>query len=150
MSTRRRAREVILQILFQRDMNPDADVDNEFQFLNSRLNGKAVIVHFAESLLNGVRNHREEIDKALQETAENWKLSRMAVTDRNILRLATYEILFCSDTPGRVAINEAIELAKRYGTNNSFQFVNGILDRLHNSIDKTTAIDDETSANSGN
>ena len=133
MSTRRRAREVIVQILFQRDLNPDADVDNEFEFLRSRLNGKSAVVGFAEQLLNGIRNHRAAIDEALQETAENWKLSRMAATDRSILRLAAYEILFCQDTPGRVAINEAIELAKRYGTNNSFQFVNGILDRLHNS-----------------
>lgn len=148
MSSRRRAREVIVQILFQRDLNPDADVDNEFQFLNSRLNGKTSIVQFAEVLLNGIRNHQEEIDAALQETAENWKLSRMAATDRSILRLAAYEVLFCPDTPGRVAINEAIELAKRYGTNNSFQFVNGILDRLHKSVEKSCETDGESTPNS--
>ncbi len=138
MSSRRRAREVVVQVLFQRDLNPDTDVDNEFQFLKTRLNSKEAIVRFAEQLLNGIRNHREKIDEALQQTAENWKLSRMAVTDRSILRLGAYEIMFSRETPGRVAINEAIELAKRYGTNNSYQFVNGILDRLHNTVEESS------------
>jgi N utilization substance protein B len=89
------------------------------------------LVEFAERLLAGVRHHLDQVDQHLEETAKNWKLSRMAATDRNVLRLGAYEILF-SDTPDRVAINEAIELAKRYGTNNSSQFVNGVLDRLMN------------------
>lgn len=134
MATRRRAREVIVQVLFQRDLNPDSDIDAELKFIRSRLRSKTSIVSFAEQLLNGIRNHQIEIDESLQKTAENWKLSRMAATDRSILRMAAYEILFCTETPHRVAINEAIELAKRYGTNNSFQFVNGILDQLSNSM----------------
>ena len=134
MSNRRRAREVVVQILFQQDLNPDADIDLERRFLQSRLNHKSHIVSFALKLLSGIRSNQTEIDAVLSGTAENWKLNRMAATDRSILRLAVYEILFCEETPGRVAINEAIELAKRYGTNNSYQFVNGILDRLHHRV----------------
>ena len=129
MSSRRRAREVVVQLIFQRDFNPDVDFDDESDFLKMRLHHKSAIVEFAEKLLRGIRNHQQEIDQALGRTAENWKLGRMAATDRSILRLAAYEILF-DVTPGKVAINEAIELARRYGTGNSAPFVNGVLDRL--------------------
>ena len=133
MSSRRRAREVVLQLLFQRDLNPEIDLENEERFLRKRLRQKQPFIDFAEMLLVGIEQRREKIDERLQATAENWNLSRMAVTDRSILRMGAFEIEF-ADTPGRVAINEAIELAKRYGTNNSSQFVNGILDRLLNSV----------------
>ncbi len=139
MSSRRRAREVVVQLLFQRDFNPDADFDVESDFLRMRLHHKPAIVEFAEKLLRGIRNHQQEIDQALGRIAENWKLGRMAATDRSILRLAAYEIMF-DETPGKVAINEAVELAKRYGTGNSAHFVNGVLDRLFRSktADATT------------
>ncbi len=129
MSTRRRAREVVVQLLFQRDLNPDADAEVEHVFLRSRLKHNPAVVGFAESLVAGIQKHRESIDQALGDTVDNWRLERMAATDRSILRLATYEMLF-TDTPPRVAVNEAIELAKRFGTGNSAQFVNGVLDRL--------------------
>ena len=86
-------------------------------------------MEFALSLLDGVREHRAELDQVLAAKAENWSLERMAVVDRNILRLAAYEILY-TDTPGRVAINEAVELAKLFGAEQSPPFVNGILDRV--------------------
>ena len=133
MSSRRRAREVVLQLLFQRDLNPAIDSENEERFLRQRLKQKQTFIEFARTLLHGIELRQQAIDARLQETAENWNLTRMAVTDRSILRMGAFEIEF-SDTPGRVAINEAIELAKRYGTNNSAQFVNGILDRLLNSV----------------
>ena len=129
MSRRSRAREIVLQVLYQHDLNPDQPEDVRIRFLNARLNFDQELIEFAEQLLAGVRRHQAAVDERLEETARNWRLSRMAVTDRNVLRLGAYEILF-SDTPDRVAINEAIELAKRYGTNNSSQFVNGVLDRL--------------------
>lgn len=129
MSTRRRAREIVLQLLYQRDLNPDYDVDNEADFIRARTHNTGPVVKFAESLLRGIESHQQQIDQTLSETAENWKLSRMAATDRSLLRIAVFEILY-SDTPDKVAINEAIELAKRYGTNSSPQFVNGVLDRL--------------------
>ncbi len=129
MSRRSRAREIVLQVLFQHDLNPGVSEATIQLFITSRLNGDRVLIDLANDLLTGVSNRREEIDERLKATAENWRLSRMAVTDRNVMRLGAYEILF-TDTPDRVAINEAINLAKRYGSNNSFQFVNGVLDRL--------------------
>jgi len=84
---------------------------------------------FARSLVAGVRQHREDIDAQIAQAAENWSLSRMAVTDRNVLRLGVYELLY-TNTPDRVAIDEAVELAKRFGTAQSGPFVNGILDQL--------------------
>ena len=144
MSRRSRAREIVLQVLYQDDMNPDQPEDIRQRFINARLNHDKALVEFAEALLAGVRLNRENVDAQLEEIAKNWKLSRMAATDRNVLRLGAYEILF-TDTPQRVAINEAIELAKRYGTNNSAQFVNGVLDRLMNnkSTDRSGNIPEE-------
>lgn len=131
MSRRSRAREIVLQILYQDDVNPGQPADIRQRFLNSRLGHDRTLVEFAESLLAGIQAHREALDQHLEQTAQNWKLSRMTVTDRNVLRLGAYEILL-TDIPDRVAINEAINLAKRYGTRNSAQFINGILDRLMN------------------
>ncbi len=129
MSTRRRCREVVLQILYEDDLNPERNLKNSEQFLVSRLKGNRPLIDFANSLLRGVRQHRRELDKLLGEKATNWSLRRMAAIDRNVLRLAGYEIVH-GGTPGRVAINEAVELAKRFGDKQSGQFVNGVLDRL--------------------
>ncbi len=129
MSRRRRAREVVLQVLYADDLNPGRNLAAADRFLEERLNRRTPLVEFARQLLGGVRRNRSELDASLAQFAENWSLSRMAVTDRNILRLGAYEILY-TETPDRVVINEAVELAKRYGTRQSSQFVNGILDRL--------------------
>ena len=127
--SRRRAREVVLQILYQRDLNSDPVFEVEDDFLRGRLHNDDVLFDFAKGLVRGVVGNKEKLDEHLQAAADNWRISRMAVTDRAVLRLGAFEILM-SDTPDRVAINEAIDLAKRYGTKNSAQFVNGILDRL--------------------
>jgi transcription antitermination protein NusB len=129
MSTRRRCREIVLQVLYEDDLNPERDLKVSDHFVVKRLGGIRPLVDFAASLLRGVRQHRREIDKVLTSKATNWSLRRMAAIDRNVLRLAAYEILF-GGTPGRVAINEAVELAKRYGNRQSGPFVNGILDRV--------------------
>ena len=129
MSRRSRAREVVLQLLYQDDLNPAPDINAIEEFLRGRLAGDEALIDFARSLRQGVRRNREELDQMLGERARNWSLERMAATDRNILRLGAFEILY-TDTPDRVAINEAVELAKRYGAKQSSQFVNGILDRL--------------------
>ena len=131
MSRRSRAREIVLQVLYQDDLNTDQPEDIRLRFINARLNQDRSLVEFAEDLLAGVRQHRDAVDQQLEAIARNWKLSRMAATDRNVLRLGASEILFTA-TPDRVVVTEAIELAKRYGTNNSSQFVNGVLDRLMN------------------
>ena len=129
MSRRSRAREIVLQVLYEDDLNPDRNMATVDQFLVRRLNHEQELVDFARELLAGVRRNRGELDRLLTERADNWSLDRMAVTDRNVLRLGAYEILY-SDTPQRVAINEAVELAKRFGARQSPQFVNGILDRF--------------------
>jgi N utilization substance protein B len=128
MTRRRRAREVALQVLFEDDLNPRVNPAAADEFLLRRLRTPE-LVELSRALVAGVRRNRAELDALIEKTAENWSLSRMAVTDRNVLRLGAYEILF-SDTPDPVAINEALELAKRYGSAQSAQFVNGILDRL--------------------
>lgn len=117
-----------LQVLFQDDLNPGGNPAQADQFLRARLKAEELVV-FAQSLVGGVRRNRAELDQLLDRMADNWSLSRMATTDRNVLRLGAYEILY-SDTPARVAINEAVELAKRFGSGQSAQFVNGILDRF--------------------
>ena len=129
MSRRSRAREIVLQVLYEDDLNPDRSPEVADQFLCTRLNDDQELIDFGRSLIAGVRKHRAEIDKLLLERADNWTLERMAVTDRNILRLGAFEMLH-GGTPERVAINEAVELAKRYGGKQSPQFVNGVLDRF--------------------
>jgi transcription antitermination protein NusB len=129
MSRRSRAREIVLQVLYEDDLNPDRNPEAGDAFLCNRLLQDAELIDFARSLVAGVRKHKAEIDKQLVERADNWTMERMAVTDRNILRLGAYEMLF-GGTPQRVAINEAVELAKRYGGKQSPHFVNGVLDRF--------------------
>ncbi len=127
MTRRSRAREVALQILYQEDLNPGGDTALIESFVEGRIQSTEVR-EFAKSLINGVRRRNlAELDSQLEDIADNWSLLRMAVIDRNVLRLATYEIIF-SSTPGRVVINEAIELAKRYGSTQSSRFVNDIFD----------------------
>ena len=129
MTTRRRAREVVLQVLYEEDLHPLRELDVAKEFLAKRLLDNRPLIDFAENLWSGVRTHCGELDKMLGKHSANWSLKRMATIDRNILRMAAYEMIHGA-VPGRVAINEAIELAKRYGNHNSGQFVNGILDRV--------------------
>ena len=128
MSRRSRAREVALQLLFEDDVNPRASVEDTKRFIAGRLNSPE-LEDFCLSLLLGVRRNQQELDDLLGKTADNWSLGRMAATDRNVLRLGAYEILY-TDIPDRAAINEAVELAKRFGSAQSAQFVNGILDKF--------------------
>lgn len=128
MSLRSRAREIAMQALYQLEIQPTADPAGLDRFLVGRLR-QPVLVRFAKSLVDGVRGHVRELDAALDARAENWRVARMAATDRTILRIAVYEMLH-SDTPPAVAVDEAIELAKRYGTASSGRFVAGILGRL--------------------
>lgn len=119
-----------MQVLYADDLNPQRNQAEADEFLRRRLHGDAAIVPFARDLVAGVRRNRDAIDDALKRQAANWSLARMAAIDRNILRLGAYELLHTS-TPPAVVINEAVEIAKRYGGRNSAPFVNGILDRLN-------------------
>jgi N utilization substance protein B len=129
MARRSRAREVALQLLFQRDHNPQVDRAVIEQFVRERLRD-APLEPFCLGLFDGVVAYLEEIDAALTAAAENWRLPRMATVDRNVLRLATYELRHTPETPAKVVLDEAIELARRYGSANSPAFVNGVLDRV--------------------
>ena len=128
MPRRSRAREVALQSLYQREVNPDTIPENQERFLTARLRSPTLVA-FSKSLLEGVSRYREEIDTLLDARSENWRVARMASTDRAILRIAAFELLH-TDVPGAVAVDEAIELAKRYGTDASSKFVAGILGRM--------------------
>ena len=93
---------------------------------------------FAHRIVNGVAEHTEEIDRLISSAAHNWTMERMAMVDRTILRLATYELLFENDIAGNVSLNEAVEMAKKFGEQNSRQFVNGVLDRIASQTKKVT------------
>ena len=129
MTRRTRGREIALQVLYQLEQNPGQGPDEVSQFILRRLR-EPKLCAFANALVGGVLEHQPRIDALISEVAENWRLDRMAAIDRNILRLGAYELLYCNDVPTKVAINEALELAKRYSTAQSSRFVNGILDRL--------------------
>jgi N utilization substance protein B len=130
---RTRARELALQFLYAVDFHGADYRDHLEAFLHEELAGRPgeeEAKAYARRLVDGVILHRAAIDVMLAEAAQNWGLTRMAVVDRNCLRLGVYEMLHESEVPTKVAINEAIELAKRYSTEQSGAFVNGILDRI--------------------
>jgi N utilization substance protein B len=129
MTPRSRARETALQLLFQRDLNPGVDRASIERFAHNRLREPEQIP-FCLGLFDGIIAHLADIDAQLAAAAENWRLPRMAAVDRNVLRMGAYELLFTPDTPSSVVINEAIELARRFGSADSPSFVNGVLDRL--------------------
>jgi transcription antitermination factor NusB len=129
MGTRRKAREYALQMLFQWDITHDPIETIAGSFWENHEEQQSVI-EFARRLVTQTVEHVEKIDGVIQSHAEHWRLDRMAVVDRNILRLATQELLFDTETPGTVVINEAIEIARRYSAQESPQFINGILDSI--------------------
>ncbi len=130
MTRRSRGREVALQVLYQIEQNSGFKAADVRRFIDRRLLGDEKLVEFTLELIAGIKGHQAEIDATIREVAENWRLDRMAAIDRNILRLGAYEILHRPEVPAKVAINEALELAKRYSTAQSSRFVNGILDKV--------------------
>jgi N utilization substance protein B len=130
MTRRSRGREVALQVLYQLEQNPGVPPEAIRRFIERRLLGDAKLVEFTVDLIRGVQEQQPRIDPMIEAVAENWRLDRMAAIDRNILRLGVYELLCRPEVPPRVAINESLELAKRYSTGQSSRFVNGILDRV--------------------
>jgi N utilization substance protein B len=130
MRKRTQARECALKILYAIDITKETPEKCINNFWLSQDDVKPEVRHFAESLVEGLWANKDEIDKVITKHATNWELDRMAVIDRNILREATYELIFSEDIPPKVAINEAIELAKKYGDKDSGKFVNGVLDKI--------------------
>ena len=129
MRKRTQAREISLQIFYQLDLRGEEILEELDDLLAETSKDKEVCI-FARDLIHGCWEHRAEIDTRIESVARNWELRRMAVIDHNIPRLATFELLFREDIPPLVSINEAIEMAKKFSTKRSGQFVNGILDNL--------------------
>jgi N utilization substance protein B len=158
MSKRREARERAVQFLFQNDLNPPSNLEAELaQFWNSQRAAaledekgpakwgettelppptieEAEMRLFAEPLIKGVLQHRDEIDERIKKFCKNWDFNRIAVVDRNVMRLAIYEMLHREDIPPVVSINEAVDIAKKFSTPDSGKFVNGILDKVRSEI----------------
>jgi transcription antitermination factor NusB len=130
MGKRRKAREVALQFLYQLDLyGADDPAPHEAEFWQRHPVDPDTHAH-AESLVRGSKQHQPKIDQLLTQFVEHWDLDRMAVVDRNILRMAVYELLWQPGVPAKAAINEAIEIAKKFGTTESSRFINGVLDRI--------------------
>lgn len=127
-SLKRKAREVVVKTLYEIEMGGLAP--EEAERLVSKKLRQPEAREFALRILSKALSHGEKIDKIIGDVAENWALGRMAVIDRNVLRLGTVELMFMEEVPEKVAINEAIEIAKRFSTENSGRFVNGILDEV--------------------
>ncbi len=130
MGSRHRGREIALQVLYQVDVTSHPS-EEALALFQRNFNFKEDSWEFAKDLVTGICGKKVEIDALIEKEAEHWKLSRMTVTDRNILRLSVYELKFRDDIPSRVTLNEAIELGKRYGTEESGAFINGILDKIY-------------------
>ena len=135
MGTRRIAREQALQALFFLDMQREPVDDPVGQFCRCFSQDKPVEPFF-HRLVEGVRENRATIDDVIERFSSNWKISRMSCVDRNVLRIAVFELLFCADIPPKVSINEAIDVGKRFGTEESGAFINGILDSIRMAIDR--------------
>jgi len=126
---RSKARESVLQILYQIDVTGDPVDAVLNQYWHTR-NRNPEVVDFANEIVKGTTEHLSEIDAIISQHSENWEISKMPIIDRNILRFAIYEILYMDDIPPRVTIDEAIDLANNFGTPNSGKFINGILDKI--------------------
>jgi N utilization substance protein B len=135
VARRSRAREVALQALYQRDQNKNMTQEDALAFLVRRLT-EPELVELGKALYLGTIQHIKEIDERLARVADNWSVERMAIVDRNVLRLGIYELYHGPDVPFKVVLDEAIELAKRYGSEESPGFVNGILDKIANEKNK--------------
>jgi N utilization substance protein B len=127
MGARRKARELALQMLFENDVS-GTEPGEMFDRSTDLARSPESVGSFTKRLVSGTLGHRDALDKIISKQAEHWRLSRMPIVDRNILRLALYELLYEPDTPRPVVIDEALEIAKRFSTPQSSQFINGILD----------------------
>lgn len=133
MGRRRKAREMSLQFLYQLDLHGDDDPVLHAREFWARHPVDDNTRAFAEALVHGTKQNQEKVDQLIRQYTEHWDLDRMAVVDRNILRMAVWELL-TEEVPAKVAINEAIEIAKKFGTQESSRFINGVLDRIRKEL----------------
>ncbi len=135
MGARRRGREAALQMLYGMDA-AGWRTEDAIRSYWTHLGGTAEGREFADTLVRGVAESRERLDETIRGVSHHWRLERMTRVDRNILRMATFELMSLPDVPRRVTLNEAIELAKRFGSEGSARFVNGVLDRIASDLGK--------------
>ena len=135
MGHRRRSRELALQALFYMDMNQNASQEMLQRFCD-HFNPPEKSRPFFLKLVGGVIQAMPQIDRMIERFSKNWKLDRMSGVDRNVMRIAVYEILFCEDIPPKVSINEAIDIGKKFGTEDSGAFINGIVDSIRIAFEK--------------
>jgi transcription antitermination protein NusB len=133
IGSRSRSREIALQVLYSCDHEEHPDA-SRWELTLADAEASAEVKSFAHELVAGVLGQRDEIDRLISGAADNWDLSRLAVVDRNVLRLSVHELLGRRDIPAKVSINEAIELGKRFSTAQSGAFINGILDRIRRDL----------------
>ena len=129
MGTRRKSREIAIQILYQFEMNR-TDLDEGLKLFWAEHPNSKEVSGFAEYLVRGVDDNKDEIDSIIVNAASNWSLKRISPVDRGILREAIFEFIFCKDIPYKVTLNEAIEMGKKFSSEKSGSFINGILDSV--------------------
>ena len=129
MRLRRKAREIALQVLYSLNF-VDTDVEKALDLFWGNFTAPKLAKDFASTLVYGTWKHKEELDKLIASCSDNWSLGRMSKVDISILRMAAFELLYCDDIPPKVTLNEAIDLGKTFGSENSGSFINGILDAL--------------------
>ena len=135
MGSRRRARELAIKVLFHLEFTP-GDPEEVFQLICENFGSSKSIRSFSRELVLGVCTKKKELDQLISRASEHWRLERMSRVDRTILRLGAFEILVMKDIPPKVSIDEAVELGKIYGTEDSGGFINGILDRIRLALEK--------------
>jgi N utilization substance protein B len=135
MGRRRKARELALQLLYELDLRNDAELDQTIaEFWQRQPAPEEDVREFAERLVRGTKAHQSKIDELIGRFAERWDLDRMAVVDRNVLRAGIFELLWSPEVPPKVAINEALDIAKKFSTEESTRFINGLLDRVRREL----------------
>ena len=134
MGTRRQAREHAMQALFYMDTQNNASLEMLESFCENFRPPKKTHAFFL-TLVNGVLQTRNEIDTLIEQFSKNWKINRMSCVDRNVMRVAVYELLYCADIPPKVSINEAVDIGKKFGTEESGAFINGIMDSIRDALD---------------
>ena len=140
MGKRKKSRELALQILYQIEMS-EGDAEENFNLFWQHFNPSDELKEFSQKIVKGVCQHREEIDTLIEKNSEHWRLKRMTIVDRNILRSAIFELMYCPDTPTKVILNEAIELGKKFSSEKSGSFVNGVLDKASHQFDRSPSSD---------
>ena len=144
MGTRRRARELAIQVLFHMGFNP-GDPGESFDRVCESFAPPKESRPYSREVVVGVWENKAELDGLIRRSSKNWRVERMSRVDRNILRIAIYEVLYRKDVPPKVSIDEAVDLGKRYGTEESSAFINGILDHIYNQLKSEGVIDQGTS-----